>query len=94
MPETTPPVFLAAALPTSGRTTLDGEEARHAATVRRLRVGEHLVLSDGEGGMARCVVEAVQAGRDAALTLAIEEHWIEEPPALRVVVAQALAKAR
>ncbi|MER7857509.1 16S rRNA (uracil(1498)-N(3))-methyltransferase [Amycolatopsis japonica] len=92
MPETTLPVFLTAALPGSGRTTLDGEEARHAATVRRLRVGERLVLSDGEGGMARCVVEAVQAGRDAALTLAIEEHWIEEPPALRVIVAQALAK--
>ncbi|EME52142.1 16S rRNA (uracil(1498)-N(3))-methyltransferase [Amycolatopsis decaplanina] len=92
MPETTLPVFLTATLPASGRTTLDGEEARHAATVRRLRVGERLVLSDGEGGMARCVVEAVQAGRDAALTLAIEEHWTEEPPALRVIVAQALAK--
>ncbi|MFC3453109.1 16S rRNA (uracil(1498)-N(3))-methyltransferase [Amycolatopsis speibonae] len=92
MPETTLPVFLADTLPASGRTTLDGEEARHAATVRRLRVGERLVLSDGEGGMARCVVEAVQAGRDAALTLAIEEHWTEEPPALRVLVAQALAK--
>lgn len=92
MPDTTLPVFLTDTLPGSGRTTLDGEEARHAATVRRLRVGERLVLSDGEGGMARCVVEAVQAGRDAALTLAIEEHWTEEPPALRVLVAQALAK--
>jgi 16S rRNA (uracil1498-N3)-methyltransferase len=92
VPETTLPVFLTAALPASGHTTLDGEEARHAATVRRLRVGERLVLSDGAGGMARCVVEAVQAGRDAALTLAIEEHWTEEPPALRVIVAQALAK--
>ncbi|MEU3622308.1 16S rRNA (uracil(1498)-N(3))-methyltransferase [Amycolatopsis coloradensis] len=92
MPETTLPVFLTAALPGSGRTTLDGEEARHAATVRRLRVGERLVLSDGGGGMARCVVEAVQAGRDAALTLTIEEHWTEDPPALRVIVAQALAK--
>ncbi|MEV7551809.1 16S rRNA (uracil(1498)-N(3))-methyltransferase [Amycolatopsis sp. NPDC089917] len=92
MPETTLPVFLTETLPGSGRTTLDGEEARHAATVRRLRVGERLVLSDGEGGMARCVVEAVQAGRDAALTLTIEEHWTEDPPAQRVIVAQALAK--
>lgn len=92
MPETTPPVFLTDTLPGTGRTTLDGEEARHAATVRRLRVGERLILSDGAGGMARCVVEAVQTGRDAALTLAIEEHWTEEPPALRVIVAQALAK--
>lgn len=92
MPDTTLPVFLAASVPASGRTTLDGEEARHAATVRRLRAGERLVLSDGAGAMARCVVEDVQAGRDPLLTLAVEEHWTEEPPALRVLVAQALAK--
>ncbi|HET6706339.1 16S rRNA (uracil(1498)-N(3))-methyltransferase [Amycolatopsis sp.] len=92
MPDTTLPVFLAASVPASGRALLDGEEARHAATVRRLRVGERLVLSDGAGAMARCVVEGVQAGRDAQLTLAVEEHWTEEPPALRVLVAQALAK--
>ena len=92
MPDTTLPVFLASTVPASGRTVLDGEEARHAATVRRLRAGERLVLSDGAGAMARCVVEAVQPGRDAALTLSIEERWTEDPPALRVVVAQALAK--
>lgn len=92
MPDTTLPVFLAATVPASGRTVLDGEEARHAATVRRLRTGERLVLSDGAGTMARCVVEAVQPGRDALLTLAVEESWTEEPPALRVVLAQALAK--
>ncbi|MEU0534288.1 16S rRNA (uracil(1498)-N(3))-methyltransferase [Amycolatopsis tolypomycina] len=92
MPDTTLPVFLAASVPASGRAVLDGEEARHAATVRRLRVGERLVLSDGAGAMARCVVEGVQAGRDALLMLAVEEHWTEEPPALRVLVAQALAK--
>ena len=92
MPDTTLPVFLAATVPATGRTTLDGEEARHAATVRRLRAGERLVLSDGAGAMARCVVDAVQAGRDPLLTLTIEEHWTEEPPALRVHVAQALVK--
>ncbi|MEV4146465.1 16S rRNA (uracil(1498)-N(3))-methyltransferase [Amycolatopsis sp. NPDC049691] len=92
MPDTTLPVFLAASVPASGRAVLDGEEARHAATVRRLRAGERLVLSDGAGAMARCVVETVQPGRDAALTLSVEESWTEDPPALRVVVAQALAK--
>ncbi|MEU4523026.1 16S rRNA (uracil(1498)-N(3))-methyltransferase [Amycolatopsis sp. NPDC024027] len=92
MPDTTLPVFLAASVPVSGRAVLDGEEARHAATVRRLRAGERLVLSDGAGTMARCVVEGVQAGRDPLLTLAVEEHWTEQPPALRVLVAQALAK--
>ena len=92
MPDTTLPVFLAATVPAAGRTTLDGEEARHAATVRRLRTGERLVLCDGAGTMARCVVDAVQAGRDPLLTLTVEEHWTEKPPALRVHVAQALAK--
>jgi 16S rRNA (uracil1498-N3)-methyltransferase len=92
VPETTLPVFLATSVPASGSAVLDGEEARHAATVRRLRVGERLVLSDGAGAMARCVVDAVQPGRDAQLSLTVEESWIEEPPALRVVVAQALAK--
>ena len=92
MPDTTLPVFLAASVPASGRALLDGDEARHAATVRRLRVGERLVLSDGAGAMARCVVEGVQAGRDALVTLAVESFWTEEPPALRVLVAQALAK--
>jgi 16S rRNA (uracil1498-N3)-methyltransferase len=92
VPDTTLPVFLATALPEAGRAVLDGEEARHAATVRRLRVGEQLVLSDGAGAMARCTVEAVQAGREAQLTLTVVERWTEEPPALRVHVAQALAK--
>ncbi|QYN21553.1 16S rRNA (uracil(1498)-N(3))-methyltransferase [Amycolatopsis sp. DSM 110486] len=92
MPDTTLPVFLATAVPDRGSAVLDGEEARHAATVRRLRVGEQLVLSDGAGAMARCTVDAVQAGRDASLTLTVVEHWTEEPPALRVHVAQALAK--
>jgi len=92
VPDTTLPVFLAASVPASGSTVLDGEEARHAATVRRLRAGERLVLSDGAGTMARCVVDAVQPGRDALLTLTVEESWTEAPPALRVHLAQALAK--
>ncbi|SFW74278.1 16S rRNA (uracil(1498)-N(3))-methyltransferase [Amycolatopsis australiensis] len=92
MPDTTLPVFLAATVPATGHAVLDGEEARHAATVRRLRAGERLVLSDGAGAMARCVVETVRPGRDAVLTLTVEESWTEQPPALRVLVAQALAK--
>ncbi|MDT8914619.1 16S rRNA (uracil(1498)-N(3))-methyltransferase [Amycolatopsis sp. PS_44_ISF1] len=92
MPDTTLPVFLAPVLPETGRAVLDGEEARHAATVRRLRVGEQLVLSDGAGAMARCTVDSVQSGREAQLTLTVVERWTEELPALRVHVAQALAK--
>jgi 16S rRNA (uracil1498-N3)-methyltransferase len=92
VPETTLPVFLVDELPPAGDVLLDGEEARHAATVRRMRVGEHLVLSDGDGELARCVIAGVQAGRDSSLRLSIEERWSEPPPALRVIVAQALVK--
>jgi 16S rRNA (uracil1498-N3)-methyltransferase len=90
--DTTPPVFLIDRLPAVGTVVLDGEEARHAATVRRMRAGERLMLSDGDGGLARCVVEAVQAGRDAALHVLIEERWTEPEPSLRVIVVQALVK--
>ncbi len=81
-------LFLLDALP-PGPFTLDGPEGRHAAVVRRLRVGEELLVSDGRGGVARCAVTA--AGRDS-LDLAVLERWSEPPPSPRVVVVQALAK--
>ncbi|MDI5976612.1 16S rRNA (uracil(1498)-N(3))-methyltransferase [Amycolatopsis magusensis] len=86
------PVFLVDALPSGDRAVLDGEEARHAVTVRRIRPGERIVLTDGRGGGARCVADSVQGGRDAELALRVEESWTEPEPELRVIVAQALAK--
>ena len=56
-------LFYVDALPDTGAlAVVDGDEGFHAATVRRIRPGEQLVLGDGAGGLARCVVE--QAGRD------------------------------
>ncbi|GAA5155559.1 16S rRNA (uracil(1498)-N(3))-methyltransferase [Amycolatopsis dongchuanensis] len=92
MPGTTAPVFLVGELPAGSRAVLDGDEARHAVTVRRMRAGERLVLSDGKGAAADCVVDAVRAGRDPALDLVVERRWSEPEPRLRVVVVQALAK--
>ena len=44
------PVFvLDRALLAQDRVVLDGAEGRHAATVRRLAPGEHVVLTDGHG---------------------------------------------
>ncbi|RRO19291.1 16S rRNA (uracil(1498)-N(3))-methyltransferase [Saccharopolyspora rhizosphaerae] len=83
------PVFSVERLPEVGPTTLDGPEGKHAATVRRLRVGEELLLSDAQGGMARCSVEAAE--RDS-LRLTVSETWHEPRPALRVRVVQALVK--
>ncbi|WP_199435093.1 16S rRNA (uracil(1498)-N(3))-methyltransferase [Qaidamihabitans albus] len=90
--DSTPPVFLVAELPAGEHVSLDGEEARHAATVRRTRPGEQLTLSDSAGGVARCVVEAVHPGRHPRLDLRVRQRWQEPPPALRVTIAQALAK--
>nr|WP_222132171.1 16S rRNA (uracil(1498)-N(3))-methyltransferase [Pseudonocardia sp. C8] len=73
-----------------GETLLDGPEGRHAATVRRLRPGEALVLSDGRGGLAHAEAVAV-AGRDA-LSVRLTAVTRVPPPAVRVVVAQALVK--
>ncbi|MFI9813638.1 16S rRNA (uracil(1498)-N(3))-methyltransferase [Saccharothrix variisporea] len=83
------PVFLVAALPSGSEAVLDGPEGRHAATVRRLRAGEELVLSDGSGAQVRC--EVVEALKDS-LRLRVVERWVVPAPALRVVVAQALVK--
>ncbi|WP_020416604.1 16S rRNA (uracil(1498)-N(3))-methyltransferase [Amycolatopsis sp. ATCC 39116] len=92
MPSTTPPVFLVEELPAGSRFALSGEEARHAATVRRMRAGERLVASDGRGSAAECVIAEVRPGREPVLDLEVSRRWTEAAPALRVVVAQALAK--
>jgi 16S rRNA (uracil1498-N3)-methyltransferase len=86
---TTTPVFLVDGLPAGDTGVLDGPEGRHAASVRRLRVGEELVLADGRGGRALCDIEAVD--RDT-LRLKVRERTHEPPPQPRVVVAQALVK--
>ncbi|HVV09378.1 16S rRNA (uracil(1498)-N(3))-methyltransferase [Amycolatopsis sp.] len=92
MPGTTAPVFLVGELPAGSSAVLTGDEARHAVTVRRLRAGERLVLGDGAGSAAECVVASVQPGREPSLHLTIEERWTEPAPRLRVTIAQALAK--
>lgn len=86
------PVFLAERLPLEGtETMLDGPEGRHAATVRRLRAGERLTLTDGCGELALCVV--LDTGRDR-LRLRVLRRASEPAPVLRVTLAQALVKGQ
>ncbi|HET8616341.1 MAG TPA: 16S rRNA (uracil(1498)-N(3))-methyltransferase [Actinomycetales bacterium] len=72
---------------------LDGSEGRHAATVRRIGVGEKVDVGDGAGAVARCEVrEVVGAERREGLrllVLAVDEVPV---PDLRFVLVQALAK--
>ncbi|MGH3938615.1 MAG: 16S rRNA (uracil(1498)-N(3))-methyltransferase [Pseudonocardiaceae bacterium] len=85
-----PPLFLADPVPPEGtELVLDGPEGRHAATVRRLRAGERLVLCDGRGRLASC--EVLGTGRDL-LRLRVLRRRTEPAPALRVTLAQALVK--
>lgn len=85
------PVF---ALPTalltaSDELVLDGAEGRHAAAVRRVRLGETVIVTDGAGSAASTVVTAVDAG---GLRLHVESRWAEPEATLRIVVVQALPK--
>ncbi|MGE2817281.1 16S rRNA (uracil(1498)-N(3))-methyltransferase [Mycobacterium heidelbergense] len=84
-------LFYIDALPDAGAlAVVDGEEGFHAATVRRIRAGEQLVLGDGSGGLARCVVE--HAGRDG-LRARVLERWCVAPARPSVTVVQALPKS-
>lgn len=83
------PVFSVDELPTSADAVLTGQEGKHAATVRRMRAGEWLRLSDGRGGLAEC--EVADVGRDQ-LRLTVHETWHVPVAALRVRLAQALVK--
>ncbi len=68
---------------------LDGPEGRHAATVRRTRVGEHLLLTDGVGLRVEGEVVAVGSG---TLDLRVVSGSHDPEPSPRFVLVQALAK--
>jgi 16S rRNA (uracil1498-N3)-methyltransferase len=68
---------------------LGGSEGRHAASVRRLRAGEALILVDGDGGVAEAVVTT--AGRDV-LDVEVSVSRRDPRPSPRLTVVQALAK--
>jgi len=89
-PDSRPPVFLSdpAAL-AADVVVLDGPEGRHAATVRRLGVGERADLTDGAGLVAECVVTAARAG---TMELSVLARRTEPRPDPVLVVAQALPK--
>ena len=86
-----PGLFYIDALPQTGElAVVEGDEGFHAATVRRIRRGEQLVLGDGVGGLARCVVE--QTGR-GGLQARVLDRWQVPPVRPPVTVIQALPKA-
>jgi 16S rRNA (uracil1498-N3)-methyltransferase len=83
-------LFYIDALPETGElAVVDGDAGFHAATVRRIRRGETLILGDGAGGLARCAVE--ESGR-AGLQARVVDRWQIPPVDPPVTVVQALPK--
>jgi 16S rRNA (uracil1498-N3)-methyltransferase len=69
--------------------TLDGAEARHAVTVKRLAVGESVDIADGAGKRLTGTVSSVAP---EVLTVECASVAVEERPDVRLVLVQALAK--
>ncbi|MEV1019131.1 16S rRNA (uracil(1498)-N(3))-methyltransferase [Streptomyces sp. NPDC050264] len=87
----TAPVFVVdGRVPGDCTYVLDGPEGRHAVSVKRLRAGESLVLTDGRGAWSEGVVAAAE-GKDR---LVVEAGPLRtEPEELpRITVVQALPK--
>lgn len=68
---------------------LDGPEGHHASTVKRLRVGETVVLTDGSG--IALDAEVTEVGR-RVVTMLVRSRQTSARPSLRVTVAQAIPK--
>jgi 16S rRNA (uracil1498-N3)-methyltransferase len=85
----TPPLFLVPDLGDGATIVLTGAEAHHAATVKRLTVGEQALLSDGRGGLAEVRVHRLAPARVEFEVLSRSALAAPEP---RLVVVQALPK--
>jgi 16S rRNA (uracil1498-N3)-methyltransferase len=69
--------------------TVEGDEAHHAVAVRRLRVGEQVVLTDGAGVS---VQGAVASTGKRVFTLGVESVASIDPATPEIVVVQAIPK--
>jgi 16S rRNA (uracil1498-N3)-methyltransferase len=86
-----PPVFIVdrATIDSGDRLVLGGSEGHHAAAVLRVRPGEALDVTDGEGRVAHCLVTSVH--RDEVELDVLSRHvWPAAQP--RLVIVQAIPK--
>lgn len=88
----TAPVFVVDQLDGAGpEFVLDGPEGRHAVSVKRLRSGEDVVLTDGRGRWTQGVVKAAE-GKERLVVADLEPVREEPPESPRITVVQALPK--
>jgi 16S rRNA (uracil1498-N3)-methyltransferase len=71
------------------RVTVTGEEARHAVSVARVRIGERIAVGDGAGLVAWGEVVGAEP---AALTIEVDDVRRDAAPRPELWLAQALAK--
>lgn len=85
------PVFLGpvAGVAVGDSVVVEGDEARHAVVVRRTRVGEDVVLVDGAGAAATCVVTSTAK---ASFTATVSSMSSTAAPLPHVTVVQAIPK--
>jgi len=88
----TAPVFFVetSALAAAGRVVVDGDEGHHATVVRRLRIGEAVTLTDGQGCRGDGVVVDVAKG---LLTVVVDQVAQLPRPTPLLTVVQALPKS-
>jgi 16S rRNA (uracil1498-N3)-methyltransferase len=92
----TAPVFVVDRLAEPGsspgpRIVVEGPEGRHAVSVKRLRAGEAVVLTDGQGRWTEGVVTAAE-GKDRLVVGELTPVAEEAPARPRITVVQALPK--
>ncbi|WP_372736422.1 16S rRNA (uracil(1498)-N(3))-methyltransferase [Nocardioides sp.] len=72
-----------------GTVLVEGDEAHHAVVVRRLRIGEQVMLTDGHGAT---VIGSVAATSKRAMEVTAESVDVVPEPTPEFVVVQALPK--
>lgn len=82
--------LLAASGALDNELVIDGEDGHHLQRVRRLRVGEHLTVADGEGQWRR--YQIVATGNGVLDVRATDIARREPEPISAVVIAPALSK--
>lgn len=84
-------LFYAPVVPAAGGTVaVEGDEGFHAATVRRIRPGESLAISDGAGTVADCLVESADK---RGLMVRVRTRTTVPRPRPLVTVVQAIPKS-
>lgn len=83
-------VFIAKENICGGRACIIGEDAKHIATVLRLKTGDGILVCDGENGQYSA---SIIGGEKGEIELALGEHaLLETEPCISVTIYQALPK--